>query len=137
VKITFNQATSTWSVQSQSSTDILYEVELVCENVGICNDDCIMICEQCEPKICVHTFSCECIDYLIKTDICKHIHATVACMSKNILTAESEVSPRFEENIKLSDRITQNIEILEPLFNNNSSSDIDDNRDIRYKIETL
>lgn len=137
VKVNFNQATSKWSVQSQSSTDILYEVELVCENVGICNDDCIMICEQCEPKICVHTFSCECVDYLIKTDICKHIHATVACMSKNMLTAESEISPCFEENIKLNDRITQNIEILEPLFNNNSSSDIDDNCDIRYKMETL
>jgi len=58
-------------------------------------------------------------------------------MSKNILTAESEASPCFEENIKLSDRITQNIEILEPLLNNNFSSDFDDNRDIRYKMETL
>jgi len=58
-------------------------------------------------------------------------------MSKNMLTAESEIPPCFEENIKLSDRITQNIEILEPLFNNNFSSDIDDNRDIRYKMETL
>jgi len=35
VQVNFNQATSAWSVQSQSSTDILYEVEFVCENVGM------------------------------------------------------------------------------------------------------
>jgi len=95
-----------------------------------------MICEQCDQKICVHTFACECVDYLIKTYICKHIHATVAYMSKDILTTESEVSPCFEENTKLSERITQNVDILVPLFNNNLS-DIDDNRNIHYKLETL
>jgi len=81
--------------------------------------------------------ACECVDYLIKTNICKHIHATVAYMSKDLLTDGSEVSPCFEENTKLSERITQNIETLVPLFNNNSSSDIGDNCNIRYKIETL
>jgi len=65
------------------------------------------------------------------------MHATVECMSKDLLIAGSEVSPCFEENTKLSERITQNVDTLVPLFNNNSSSDIDDNRNMRYKIETL
>jgi len=58
-------------------------------------------------------------------------------MSKDLLTAGSEISPCFEENTKLSQRITQNIDTLVPLFNSNSSSDSDDNRNIRYKIESL
>ncbi|XP_026464645.1 uncharacterized protein LOC113367234 [Ctenocephalides felis] len=39
-----------------------------------CNSTC-MRCESC--KICLHTYSCSCIDYLIRSNICKHIHACV------------------------------------------------------------
>lgn len=133
VQVHFNQVMNTWSVTSQTSSSNSYEVELVCNTVGICNNDCQMICEQCIPKICVHTFSCECVDYIIKTNICKHIHACVAFMSED---PEPTVF-NCEEEVEVNYTGTNNADMLAPFFDNNTPSDTDDNLDIRCKIETL
>lgn len=60
-----------WEVVSSTNKDILYRVTKtgdVCKN-------CMLQCREC--GICVHMYNCECIDNLIKFNICKHIHAVV------------------------------------------------------------
>ncbi|KAH6934338.1 hypothetical protein HPB50_023030 [Hyalomma asiaticum] len=57
-----------WSVHSESS----YNVYLVIDK-GPCETLCTYVCTEC--KICIHTASCTCADYLSRKGICKHIHA--------------------------------------------------------------
>lgn len=39
-----------------------------------CVDNCpVLFCQNC--KICFHTFTCECVEYTIKSITCKHVHA--------------------------------------------------------------
>ncbi|KAB0805351.1 hypothetical protein PPYR_02321 [Photinus pyralis] len=33
---------------------------------------CALICQTC--RVCYHSYSCTCVDYFIKSNICKHIH---------------------------------------------------------------
>lgn len=73
--------------QSASYND-LHEVELLSENVEIWPCDYIMICKEC--KVCIHTFSCEYVDYLIKLNTCKHIHACVAFISRELLPSTTK-----------------------------------------------
>lgn len=35
------------------------------------SERCALMCQSC---ICYHSYSCTCIDYFIKSNICKHIH---------------------------------------------------------------
>ncbi|XP_065207052.1 uncharacterized protein LOC135836259 [Planococcus citri] len=66
-----------WYVRSHTNEEIKYAVELLLEQPQVCSSSCSSTCEQCIPKICVHTFSCECTDYVMRRNICKHIHALV------------------------------------------------------------
>ena len=47
------------------------EVYLVHENDVQCK--CNLICVDCD--VCVHKYSCTCVDSCIKWNVCKHIHA--------------------------------------------------------------
>jgi len=44
-----------------------------------CNEPCLK-CSVC--NICIHTFTCECVDNIIKLNICKHIHACAQAFNK-------------------------------------------------------
>ncbi|XP_047100935.1 uncharacterized protein LOC124719782 [Schistocerca piceifrons] len=55
-----------WEVPATKS----HEVYLVQENNIFCN--CKLVCTDC--KVCIHRYSCTCIDYSIKLNMCKHIH---------------------------------------------------------------
>jgi hypothetical protein len=63
---------SQFLVTSSSCASQQYHVVKVDED---CDGPCLR-CTECD--ICVHTFRCTCIDYIIKLNICKHIHACVA-----------------------------------------------------------
>ncbi|XP_030752321.1 uncharacterized protein LOC115879566 [Sitophilus oryzae] len=40
----------------------------------ICDDNCRAVyCNKC--KVCIHRYTCQCPEYLVKTAMCKHIHA--------------------------------------------------------------
>lgn len=50
-----------------------------------CNtEDCRLVCWKC--NICIHNYTCECSDHIIKLNICKHIHARALLFSKSLNT---------------------------------------------------
>jgi len=52
-------------------TNMAYEV---IHSIDVCNtEDCRLVCRKC--NICIHNYTYECSDYIIKLNICKHIHA--------------------------------------------------------------
>ena len=55
----------TWKVQS-SDKNRLYTVDIS----SACS--CKLKCSQCD--ICVHSFTCTCMDFILHATICKHIH---------------------------------------------------------------
>lgn len=57
-----------WIVVSSEGT----HEYLVCEETQECPMKCHLKCTDC--SICVHSFSCNCMDALINHTICKHIH---------------------------------------------------------------
>ncbi|XP_026467755.1 uncharacterized protein LOC113371341 [Ctenocephalides felis] len=83
-----------------------------------CNSIC-MRCETC--KICFHTYSCTCVDYLIRSIICQHIHACVTFFpsdtgfKRDLL--ERDMVQKYEL-LRCSDDSSTNILI------NNSTADI-------------
>ncbi|CAI6359358.1 unnamed protein product [Macrosiphum euphorbiae] len=77
-----------WLVQS-SSGPTLYSVSI--------NDHrscmgCPLSCPEC--KICIHYYTCTCIDFKIKGNFCKHVHACVRISDKKqtCLTTNEEVT---------------------------------------------
>ena len=46
-----------------------YTVTMECEQ---CQELCQLICKDCE--VCIHMYSCTCLDFLINYTMCKHIH---------------------------------------------------------------
>ena len=72
----------TWEVQS-CETKNRYSLMLVHNN---CPHNCSIRCPEC--NICVHMFSCNCADSLIKSSICKHIHLVARFRSKTHPTVQ-------------------------------------------------
>ena len=66
------EETSQWTVNSEFETNCHYSVTL--ENLQ-CPFKCHIQCDDC--RICVHMYTCNCMDALIQSTICKHIHLVV------------------------------------------------------------
>ncbi|CAN7985974.1 unnamed protein product, partial [Ixodes hexagonus] len=58
-----------WKVKSQSTRGVVYDVS---RTEGECTG-CHIRCDVC--KACVHSFRCTCLDYFLRINMCKHIHA--------------------------------------------------------------
>lgn len=58
-----------FTVVSQGREVNIYSVEFINEEH---NCQCSIRCEEC--KICSETISCDCYDYAIKNNLCKHTH---------------------------------------------------------------
>jgi len=58
-----------WFVTSSSNENITYEVRRFLDEELVCyvSSTCFCVCKLCH--ICIHSFSCECIDYVIKNNI--------------------------------------------------------------------
>ena len=56
-----------WSVMSASHGGRLYDVALCMDTC-----DCLVKCDNC--KVCVHMYSCSCVDYAVHFVACKHAH---------------------------------------------------------------
>ena len=67
----------TWEVKSET-TKTNYTVSLECET---CPQHCAIRCTEC--NICVHMFTCNCPDALIRATICKLIHLIARYRSQN------------------------------------------------------
>jgi len=112
LKITKNDANS-WNVDSEHTPSKSYVVKQINEEI------CCVICSTC--KICIHTFECTCLDYSIKSIICKHIH-TIALSQENYTTnvGKSELNEKNKHTID-----TQEIDIhMKTLKNTNENENL-------------
>lgn len=93
-----------WFITSFTNPNITYEVVKILDEDEACTDgdNCYSTCIPC--KICIHTYSCECVDYIIKNNICKHIHF---CIQKRM-------KPDFVIANNASELNIDNIAMLEP-----------------------
>jgi len=73
-----------WRISSQHTPSMMYTVTL---NVSDCS--CQLRCKLC--NICVHQSSCDCIDSVLHSTICKHIH--LICMKYLIPAGGTHSNP--------------------------------------------
>ena len=63
-----------WQIKSDKTKDSsIYTVTVQRESITL--PCCSIMCNQCQ--ICIHQFSCICMDFLVRTTIYKHIHSVV------------------------------------------------------------
>lgn len=87
-----------WLVTSFTNKNITYEVMKVLDEKDACSD-CFCTCIPC--NICIHTYSCECVDYIIKNNICKHIHFCVQTRMKSDYIVSNNSSEVNIDNIAM------------------------------------
>ena len=75
-----------WKISSQTTSGRMYTVHL--ENQS-CPFSCKLRCAACD--VCIHMYNCSCVDSVVHTTICKHIHATcfLAKSTNNATSADS------------------------------------------------
>lgn len=70
LNITINQdSVNNWSVESEHTERQFYKIKQISDVVRVCR---AMISFTC--KLCIHTLQYTCLDYKIKSTICKHLH---------------------------------------------------------------
>lgn len=77
---------NTFKATNKNNHSEEYEIKKMSENVC-----CKLLCKFCH--ICVHCFQCNCLDFLTKNTICKHIHFVVlntSNISENELSINNE-----------------------------------------------
>ena len=61
---------NTWTVNSSSSSTSYIVCQVIQEEQ--CPHQCLLKCRAC--VICIHQYTCSCLDSLVRGTICKHIH---------------------------------------------------------------
>jgi len=74
------QSENGWEIKSCSSNN--YETYYISEVYVDC--ECQLICNDC--NVCIHRYSCTCIDSAIKWVMCKHIHLVCKFRQQNDAT---------------------------------------------------
>lgn len=85
---------STWKVLSSDNTNT-YSVSQINKT---CPHKCSMQCPDCTIPVCVHMFSCNCADGLIRTTICKHIHLVARKISNYSTHSDPAINNRAENS---------------------------------------
>lgn len=86
---------SSWNVKSQNKINVEYTISKSHET---CPENCQFICKYC--KICVHIYSCTCLDNFIKGNMCKHIHHIINFDQAKFTTeSSSAIEQNNEENV--------------------------------------
>lgn len=69
-----------WEISSSSRTEV-YQLQ---EDTLECN--CRLRCEEC--KSCIHRYSCSCLDFSVKWNMCKHVHLLCRYLSGHSLNED-------------------------------------------------
>ena len=92
-----------WMVTSSDST----RQYTICEDMKVCSINCHLQCNMC--NICVHSFSCNCMDALINHTICKHIHL-VAKQNKSTKIPPQNISINLSDCLPINEIHTSLLE---------------------------
>ena len=114
--------TDTWEVDSTES-NVVYDVTLL---YASCPYSCSTRCHECE--ICVHMFSCNCSDTLIKNSICKHVHLVARFRSSPETLANSP-----EHNVSTSQN---EMDISEDVVSTLKKPEANDTTIVRNNVQT-
>jgi hypothetical protein len=92
---------NSWMVPSASKNrnDISYTINKVLDTCS-----CKLICNEC--KSCIHKYQCTCLDYSIRSNMCKHIHLICRYVSSEINMEnynDSENTNNNEKQILIED----------------------------------
>lgn len=71
-----------WKVESQSRPGTHYSVEKVQDS----SCQCRLICNFC--RVCAHQYSCTCIDGVLHSTVCKHVHLVVMSLGAETRTTQ-------------------------------------------------
>lgn len=85
VNLNSSEDVSEWIIKSKSR-DRIFHVRF---SSASCNKDCQINCRTC--KVCIHQVRCDCLNSIIQSNICKHIHCAMIESRKN--SNESHQSP--------------------------------------------
>ncbi|KAJ8911225.1 hypothetical protein NQ315_014937, partial [Exocentrus adspersus] len=121
-----------WDIPSSSKNNFeLYHIEKIKE---VC--DCQLICTDC--GVCIHKYTCSCIDSSVRWNMCKHIHLLCSYIKEKVENEnflpqfgrggfgavnvpEAEMNQSLEIDIVLSDKRSHCEKILNHLSINNTS----------------
>uniref|UniRef100_A0A6P7GKQ4 Uncharacterized protein LOC114343590 n=2 Tax=Diabrotica virgifera virgifera TaxID=50390 RepID=A0A6P7GKQ4_DIAVI len=78
-----------WTIKNTTNTKTYTVTE---KTINVC---CMLSCQLC--KICYHSYSCTCLDYFIKSNICQHIHYLCITQVTNEVPSTSTNSDIREE----------------------------------------
>lgn len=81
---------TSWLVSSSSRPET-YEIEQLKTN---CN--CMLVCDECQ--VCIHYYSCTCLDSAIRWNMCKHIHLVGRFVKQYSNLADNELHEDFSGN---------------------------------------
>ena len=100
----------------------------------LCQELCQLICKDCE--VCIHMYSCTCLDFLLNYTMCKHIHLVAInhkCKKNEMYMQNGRVvnntmslhvginTPQQSQNVmKIKDRLNQKLSALLLLVRNSS-----------------
>ncbi|GFY13784.1 uncharacterized protein TNCV_4961531 [Trichonephila clavipes] len=109
-----------WKIESNHSN------YLICKKEEECHRLCNIKCTTC--KICIHSYTCTCVDSLIRGNICKHIHK-VAQMFLNDTRNEE-----IQENLNQNDILKETFDVL-PYSSKSANNDGRESKN--RKIESI
>lgn len=111
----------------------------------ICSIDCrSMFCKIC--KICKHIYSCDCPNYAVRSNLCKHIHMVVMYEKARSDSVSGHSDGDYEENLCIAEsssiKTKQKEEILEFLetcetSENKDKATVDEDTERRIRLEVL
>lgn len=115
---------SMWEIPSSTRKNLTYEVTLLTSSCAV--EGCHLYCKQC--KICTHSFSCNCVDHIVRNNICKHIHAVAQL-----------IQPQNEEIV--AEETVMHDEMIDQFKNaivNHNINEVDQSvRDVFLKLDLL
>lgn len=97
---------------ARSNNSAEYTVSRSRNELSIC---CWLMCSLC--KICIHTYSCTCVDFLIRNTICKHIHS-IALMGINQVEVHQDEACTSKTGDQEKEEIKEHLKTLSRDQNN-------------------
>ena len=95
---------NTWNVPSATDNAIKYTVKLINDTC-----DCRLRCSTC--KVCVHLYSCTCMDSMLHATVCKHVHL-VKMMTEKVTETAKKSPNNLEYFSSLLDNDVQDSELV-------------------------
>ena len=111
-----------WQINSNNGKDIsIYKVQKQNRTAVSC---CTIVCNQCH--VCIHQFSCTCLDFVVRTTICKHIYLVAATYAVPI--SQQDVVEQDHQLIQTNEPPSKDVDwetVVDSLGNDSIQHDVE------------